>query len=138
MRTLIILRGLPGAGKSSFANMIWQSGVIFEADKYFINEEGEYVFDAFKLHKAHQWCIESIEAAMQRNKETEGKYFSEIVVSNTTTTQKEMQPYLDLAAAYDYKVVSLIVENRHGNKSVHGVAEETMDKMEKRFEIKLR
>jgi hypothetical protein len=45
---------------------------------------------------------------------------------------------LDLAKAYDYNVVSLIVENRHGNKSVHGVAEETMDKMEKRFEIKLR
>ena len=138
MRTLIILRGLPGAGKSSFANMIWQSGVIFEADKYFINEEGEYVFDAFKLHKAHEWCIASIEAAMQRNKESEGKYFPEIVVSNTTTTQKEIQPYLDLAKAYDYNVVSLIVENRHGNNSVHGVAEETMDKMEKRFEIKLR
>ena len=138
MRILIILRGLPGAGKTSFANMIWQSGVIFEADKYFINEEGEYVFDAFKLHKAHEWCIASIEAAMQRNKESEGKYFAEIVVSNTTTTQKEIQPYLDLAKAYDYNVVSLIVENRHGNKSIHGVAEETMDKMEKRFEIKLR
>jgi NEDD4-binding protein 2 len=138
MRTLIILRGLPGAGKTSFANMIWESGVIFEADKYFINNEGEYVFDAFKLHKAHEWCIASIEAAMQRNKESEGKYFSEIVVSNTTTTQKEIQPYLDLAKAYEYNVVSLIVENRHGNVSVHGVAEETMDKMEKRFEIKLR
>ena len=130
--------GLPGAGKSSFANFIWQSGVIFEADKYFINEEGEYIFDAFKLHKAHEWCIASIEAAMQRNAETNGQYFSEIVVSNTTTTQKEMQPYLDLAAAYGYNVTSLIVENRHGNKSIHGVAEETLDKMENRFEVKLR
>jgi predicted kinase len=138
MKNLIILRGLPGAGKSSFANFIWQSGVIFEADKYFINEEGEYIFDAFKLHKAHEWCIASIEAAMQRNAETNGQYFSEIVVSNTTTTQKEMQPYLDLAAAYGYNVTSLIVENRHGNKSIHGVAEETLDKMENRFEVKLR
>jgi predicted kinase len=137
-KVLVILRGLPGAGKSSFANLIWQSGVIFEADKYFINEEGEYVFDAFKLPKAHQWCIQSIEAAMKRNEESNGQYFSEIVVSNTTTTEKEMQPYLDLAKAYGYNVVSLIVENRHGNVSVHGVAEETMDKMEKRFEIKLR
>jgi predicted kinase len=138
MRTLIILRGLPGAGKSTFANFIWQSGVIFEADKYFINEEGEYIFDAFKLHKAHEWCIASIEAAMQRNKESNGEFFPEIVVSNTTTTQKEIQPYLDLAKAYEYSVVSLIVENRHGNKSLHGVAEETLDKMENRFEVKLR
>ncbi len=138
MKYLIILRGLPGAGKSTFANFIWQSGVIFEADKYFINAEGEYVFDAFKLHKAHEWCIASIEAAMQRNAESNGQYFSEIVVSNTTTTQKEIQPYMDLAAAYGYNVISLIVENRHGNKSIHGVAEETLDKMENRFEVKLR
>jgi predicted kinase len=138
MKYLIILRGLPGAGKSTFANFIWQSGVIFEADKYFINAEGEYVFDAFKLHKAHEWCVASIEAAMQRNAESNGQYFSEIVVSNTTTTEKEIQPYLDLAKAYEYSVVSLIVENRHGNKSIHGVAEETLDKMEKRFDVKLR
>jgi hypothetical protein len=48
-----------------------------------------------------------------------------------------MEPYLKLAEKYDYKVVSLIVENRHGNKSVHNVPDETMEKMRNRFEIKL-
>ncbi len=41
-----------------------------------------------------------------------------------------MEPYLKLAEKYDYKVVSLIVENRHGNKSVHNVPDETMEKNE--------
>ena len=137
MRTLIILRGLPGAGKSSFANFMWSSGVIFEADKYFYDGYGNYNFDASKLHEAHKWCQFQVENAMISNKETDGKYYPEIVLSNTSTTEKELQPYLDLAAKYDYKVVSLIVENRHGNKSVHGVPDETMEKMKKRFDIKL-
>lgn len=49
-----------------------------------------------------------------------------------------MKPYLDMAEIYGYRVVSLVVENRHGNSSVHGVPEETMKKMEDRFSIKLR
>lgn len=136
MRTLIILRGLPGSGKSSFANFIWSSGVIFEADKYFYDENGNYNFDASKLHAAHKWCQAEVENAMKDNL-MNPQFYPEIVVSNTSTTEKEMQPYIDLAKQYDYKVVSLIVENRHGNKSVHNVPDETMDKMCNRFEIKL-
>ena len=137
MKTLIILRGLPGAGKSSFANFMWSSGVIFEADKYFYDEKGNYNFDASKLHAAHKWCQGEVETAMILNYTSGGEYYPEIIVSNTSTTEKEMQPYIDLAKQYDYKVVSLIVENRHGNKSVHGVPDETMEKMKNRFEIKL-
>ena len=74
---------------------------------------------------------------MIENMKSNGVYFPEIVVSNTSTTEKELQPYLDLATKYDYKVVSLIVENRHGNSSVHNVPDETIDKMRNRFNIKL-
>jgi predicted kinase len=137
MRTLIILRGLPGSGKSSFANFIWSSGVIFEADKYFYDKDDNYNFDTSKLHDAHKWCQSEVENAMIENMKSNGVYFPEIVVSNTSTTEKELQPYLDLATKYDYKVVSLIVENRHGNSSVHNVPDETIDKMRNRFEIKL-
>jgi hypothetical protein len=65
------------------------------------------------------------------------QFYREIVVSNTSTTEKELQPYLDLANEYGYKVVSLIVENRHGNSNVHSVPQETLQKMKDRFQIKL-
>jgi len=65
-------------------------------------------------------------------------YYPEIVVANTLTTQKELKPYLELAKKYDYGIVSLIVENRHGNENIHKVPDLTLDKMEKRFSIKLR
>lgn len=135
-KVLIILRGLPGSGKTSFANYMFSNN-IFEADQYFYDEEGNYNFDASKLGTAHKWCQLRVEQAMEDNKESNGKYGSEIVVSNTSTTEKELKPYLDLADKYGYKVVSLVVENRHGNKSVHGVPDETLEKMRNRFEIKL-
>lgn len=135
-KVLFIVRGLPGSGKTSFANLIWNNYAIHEADKYFYDKEGNYNFDITKLHQAHKWCQEQVETCMKDN-ELNPQYYPEIVVSNTSTTEKEMQPYLDLAARYGYRVVSLIVENRHGNSSVHNVPDETMEKMRNRFEIKL-
>jgi predicted kinase len=137
MNTIIFLRGLPGSGKSTFANYMF-SNIIFEADQYFYDENGlNYNFDASKLHLAHKCCQLRVEHAMEDNLISGGGVFSEIVVSNTSTTEKELEPYLELAKKYNYQVVSLIVENRHGNKSTHNVPEETLLRMKNRFSIKL-
>lgn len=61
-----------------------------------------------------------------------------IIVSNTTTTEKELKPYIDLAEEYGYKVVSLIVENRHGNDSIHNVPQEIRDSQENRLRNSLK
>ena len=137
MKTLILLRGLPGAGKSTFANFIWESNAVFEADKYFYNTEDNYKWDGDLLEQAHQWCKDGVEGAMITNHTSDGRYFSEIVVSNTLTTEKEIEPYMVLAEKYGYTVVSLIVENRHGNSSRHNVPKEALTKMKNRFAIKL-
>jgi len=133
-KVLIILRGLPGSGKTSFAKYMFSNNV-FEADQYFYDSQGNYNFDATKLLDAHKNCQKQVEELMQMSETTQ--YGQEIVVSNTSTTEKELQPYLDLAKLYGYKVVSLIVENRHGNSSVHDVPAETIEKMRDRFSVKL-
>lgn len=129
-KTLVLLRGLPGAGKSTFANYIWESKAIFEADKYFYDDKGNYKWDGNLLDQAHKWCQEGVENAMIEN-------YGEIVVSNTLTMNKDIEPYMELAKKYGYHVVSLIVENRHGNESEHNVPKESMRKMRSRFEIQL-
>jgi hypothetical protein len=60
-----------------------------------------------------------------------------IVVSNTFTQEWEMLPYFELGKKYDFKVISLIVENRHNGVNDHNVPIEVIDKMKNRFEIKL-
>ena len=137
MKTLFIVRGLPGAGKSTFANYMWSSFVICEADKYFTDKEtGEYRFDPSKIKDAHAWCQEEVKTRMEDN-QVNPQYYSEIIVSNTSTQEWEMEPYFKLAEKYGYTVFSLIVENRHNGINQHGVPAETLQVMRDRFEIKL-
>ena len=133
---LFLVRGLPGSGKTSFATNIWNEYAVCEADKFFYDKEGNYNFDPTKIKEAHAWCKNEVETRMKDHQLNE-QYYPEIAVSNTFTQEWEMKDYFDLANTYGYKVVSLIVENRHGNKSIHNDPEETMDKMKNRFEIKL-
>jgi predicted kinase len=136
-KILFLIRGLPGSGKSSLANHMWNDLVVCEADKFFYDREGNYNFDASKLREAHAWCKNQVEIRMKDNTINK-QYYPEIVVSNTFTQEWEMEDYYKLAEQYGYKVVSLIVENRHGGKNIHNVPDETLEKMESRFQIKLR
>jgi predicted kinase len=135
MKNLYLLRGLPGAGKSTLANQI--GGTHFEADMYFINENGEYIFNGADIKKAHQWCQSQVELAMIQNHITYGLDSSDIVVSNTFTQGWEMEPYYKLAESYGYRVFSLIVENRHGGENQHGVPADKIEEMRVRFEFRL-
>jgi hypothetical protein len=48
-----------------------------------------------------------------------------------------MEAYYLLAEELGYMVVSMIVENRHDGKNVHGVPEDKLEIMKNRFEVKL-
>jgi predicted kinase len=133
---LILVRGIPGSGKSTFANLIWNNYAICEADKFFYDKDGNYNFDPSKLKQAHAWCQNEVEIKMQDN-QNNPQFYPEIAVSNTFTQEWEMQAYLDLASKYDYKVFSIIIENRHGGKNLHGVPDDTLKKMKDRFQISL-
>ena len=135
-KVLTLVRGLPGSGKSTFANFIWNDYAICEADKFFYDKEGNYNFDAIKLRYAHEWCREQVEIRMKDNQLNE-QFYTHIVVSNTFTKEWEMKPYFDLAERYGYRVYSLIVENRHGGVNEHGVPAEKLEQMKNRFEVKL-
>lgn len=135
-KVLTLVRGLPGSGKSTFANFVWNDYAICEADKFFYDKEGNYNFDASKLKQAHEWCRNEVETRMKDN-EVNPQYYPEIVVSNTFTQEWEMEAYYELAKKYDYLVISIIVENRHGGVNEHGVPADKLEQMKNRFQIKL-
>lgn len=132
MKTLYIVRGVAGAGKSTFAKSI--GGVHIEADQFFMIN-GKYNFDITKIKLAHKYCQNQTEAWMK----TDGTQVNndKIVVSNTFTQEWEMEPYFKLAEKYGYRTFSLIVENRHGGVNEHGVPEDKLELMKTRFEVKL-
>lgn len=133
MKSLYLLRGLPGAGKSTLAKKLGDAH--FEADMYFTNENGQYIFNGADIKKAHEWCQNEVQLAMILNHTTGTN--ENIVVSNTFTQEWEMEPYYKLAETYGYRVFSLVVENRHGGENLHNVPEDKIEAMRKRFEVKL-
>lgn len=124
---LFLLRGLPGAGKSTLAKSI--GGTHLEADMYFM-ENGTYHFNPAGLKDAHEWCRSSAETAMKRGA-------SKVIVSNTFTSEWEMKAYYELAKKYGFTVFSLIVENRHNGVNEHDCPSDKIEIMRNRFEIKL-
>lgn len=124
---MYFVRGIPGSGKSSFAQSLGCPH--FEADQYFM-KDGRYEFDISLRGAAHSDCKWRVENALKNGE-------SRIAVSNTSTTEKEIAPYKELADKYGYMFISLIVENRHGNPSVHEVPEATLKAMRDRFSVKL-
>lgn len=133
MTTLYLIRGVCGSGKSTFATELYQAGIVsavLEADQHFIDPvTGEYKFDANQLAVAHVRC-------QLRCKEylIEGK---SVAVSNTSTTEREVHTYQEIAERLGCKFVSIVVENRHGGSNVHNVPIEKLNQMKSRFSIKL-
>ena len=130
-QSLVILRGIPGSGKSEVANVLsgYASHIICTSDDFFITD-GEYIFNPELLSVAHNACQEKCENLMK-------KQHHKIFIANTNTTEEEMQPYVELAEYYGYVVYYLIVENRHNGVSSHEMPESVYHKMFNRFEIKL-
>jgi predicted kinase len=131
---LILLRGLPGSGKSTLGDVILrtpqQDPSLLSADDFFIDENGNYNFDSTKLQEAHSQC-------QLRCAERMKLQLSKIVVANTFTQDWEMEPYFEMAERYKYRVHTVIVENRHGNSNIHNVPDEKVEQMRNRFHFKI-
>ena len=97
MKTLIIMRGLPGSGKSTRAlNLQPDRNLHCSADDWFM-QDGKYNFDPEKLHLAHGYCARKAELFMQRGA-------TPVVIDNTNIKKRDFKNYLDLAAKYGYEV----------------------------------
>ena len=132
---LILLRGLPGSGKSTLGDVILYTNQltnqdVLSADNFFIDKNGEYLFDGSKIKEAHNNCQQKCAERMKHE-------FLKIVVANTFTEEWEMKPYFEMAERYNYRIHTIIVENRHGNKNIHNVPDEKLQSMKSRFDIQI-
>lgn len=122
---LTLIRGLPGSGKSTLALRLARhfNAYCFEADLYFLDDEGEYIFDATKLHAAHKWCQDETKRELNNG--------NDVIVSNTFTTKKELKPYFEIAK--DLGIVPVVYHCQNDFGSIHDVPKETIDKMKARW-----
>ena len=131
--SLILLRGLPGSGKTTLAKILSENNTypVFSVDDYFTNEiTGEYIFNFQNNHLAYKQCEDLSRDAMKQN-------ITKIIVHNTFTLDWELEPYFKLALEFNYNLFVVTVENYHTNKNTHGVSDEQLQKMAEKYKVKL-
>uniref|UniRef100_A0A8C5G8A6 NEDD4-binding protein 2-like 2 n=2 Tax=Gouania willdenowi TaxID=441366 RepID=A0A8C5G8A6_GOUWI len=98
-KLLILMRGLPGCGKSTRARELLStgpSGVILSTDDYFLHEHG-YRYELGRLRAAHEWNKHRAKDALN-----EGR--SPVIIDNTNLQAWEMKPYVQMALERGYTV----------------------------------
>ena len=131
--SLILLRGLPGSGKSALAKVLCENGKypVHSVDRYFTDPNtGEYIFEYDKNHLAYKHCEEGTKTDMSKGIE-------KIFVDNTFTMEWEMEPYFKMASMYNYRVFVVTVENRHGKTNIHNITQEQLQKMASKYRVQL-
>lgn len=123
MQKLIIVRGTPGSGKSTYSKKWVDQGYEhFESDMYFM-KDGIYQFDRKALPAAHEWCYREVETALYSG--------NNVVVSNTFTRGWEMEDYFTITEKQFWDCT--VVECFGPFENVHNVPAETLSHMRARF-----
>lgn len=123
-RTLYIIRGLPGSGKSTLGEQL-ANGHSYAADDWFTDEDGDYNFVPSELPDAHEDCRARVLGAMLSGVE-------KIAVCNTFTQKWEAEPYFKLCNLQKYTPVIIECQSQFGN--IHGCPPSKVEEMRERWE----
>lgn len=132
-KVLVLLRGLPGSGKSVLANKIRGCGIILSTDHFFYRK-GLYEFDRRKLSEAHEWNKRRARQAIQDGR-------SPVIIDNTNVEVWEMMPYVALAVRAKYSVFVLEPDTpwkfnpkQLAMRNTHGVGRRAIEAMLERYD----
>lgn len=146
---VIILRGLPGSGKSTLSDKIVKSlgekGIkvdIFSTDNYHIDPDGVYRFKIDKIGDFHKENKKAFLAWVQNETESRKKLLitpSVAIVDNTNLTEGEIAFYYDTAEIHGLSVAIHTVfcpPDVAFARNIHGIPETTFGYMVRALEEK--
>lgn len=141
MKKVLIMRGIPGSGKSTYvaqavgALLSYQVASVCSADTYFLTgPDKEYIFDLSKIGQAHAACFSQFMSGLLLMKKD---FLNLLVVDNTNVRAWEPSAYIQLARYHhvDIEIVRFHIDPAvAGPRNRHGVPQEAVDRMAKSME----
>lgn len=139
-KTVIILRGLPGAGKSYLRSQIADispSYDVISADSYWLRPDGKYSFNFKELGAAHDWAHKNFLYSISKENEDPPLV---VLVDNTNITLKDCKFYIDAAISAGWNIVLWESGTEWAfnpqicfEKNTHGVPLETIKNMQAKW-----
>ena len=124
MTRLVVIRGLPGSGKTTLATTKYETYKHYEHDMWFEKEYGYMKFSFDDLPKAQEWCQSRVRKSLEEGHNT--------VVANVFSNIKSMRPYLDMCLLLNLPFK--VVETTGNFKSLHPVSKEAMASMRRNWQ----
>ncbi len=127
MNLLILIRGLPGSGKSTIAQHLTQ--YVIDDDDFYTKDDGTYNFTCDMIEPCHAWMLSYCEYLMSTG--------GDISITSPLISEVRINRFMDLANKYSYEFHSIIKENRHIGTSIHNVPDDQLNEMKRKFDIRL-
>lgn len=132
MNTAIIMRGIPGSGKSTFARELAEGkhAVICSTDDYFV-KDGTYARDISKLAKYHEQNLERFIESLKDGVPL-------VICDNTNVRRDHYSAYVRFAEHYDYRVAIVTMPHPRPEtaaaRNIHGVSREHIERLLSQWE----
>lgn len=128
MKTLILIQGKPGSGKTTLGAQLkaslsllghsWERQTVLhtEPDFFFYDNMGNRRYDESKVIEAHTWCKVVVKAAMKESTDT-------VIISHQWDNDWQKSYFYKLAKQYEYTVQEIFCRAKFKTEA------ETIDKL---------
>jgi predicted kinase len=143
-RSVIIMVGLPGSGKSTLAARLkgraeagGKTARVHSTDSYFIDSDGDYVYDKSKAPGNHKLNFDDFSRSLQ-------DHTNLVIVDNINVEASHWKPYVELAEEQGYSVHFRIVGATdkeaikiYEQRNTHGVNIQTLRRQAAKLRLSL-